>query len=251
MRLLAQVGSTQDLVLAAARAGEPEGLCVVADHQVHGRGRAGRAWKAPPGSSLMLSLLLRPPASHLPSSLPLVVGLAVARGIEAAGGPPVRLKWPNDCLIRGRKVAGVLVESLWTEAGQALAVGVGCNVSWEGILVDDSIAPGATALDREGWRGSGPGLAAAVLASLSDHYRSWSDLGFPALRDSWLERAEWIGEEVQVASGPAPLVGRLEGVDDEGRLLVTGAHGQVAVAAGDLATGPSPSLRPAPRADRS
>jgi BirA family biotin operon repressor/biotin-[acetyl-CoA-carboxylase] ligase len=199
----------------------------------------------------MLSLLLRPPASHLPSSLPLVVGLAVARGIEAAGGPPVRLKWPNDCLIRGRKVAGVLVESLWTEAGQALAVGVGCNVSWEGILVDDSIAPGATALDREGWRGSGPGLAAAVLASLSDHYRSWSDLGFPALRDSWLERAEWIGEEVQVASGPAPLVGRLEGVDDEGRLLVTGAHGQVAVAAGDLATGPSPSLRPAPRADRS
>ena len=248
MRLLAQVGSTQDLILAAARGGEPEGLCVMADHQVHGRGRAGRTWQAPPGSSLMLSLLLRPPGSGQAASLPLVVGLAVARGIEAAGGPPVRLKWPNDCLIGGRKVAGVLVESLWTEEGQAVAVGVGCNVFWEGLRMDDAIAPGATALDREGWRGSGARLAAEVLASLSDHYRSWRDLGFPALREPWLRRAVWIGEEVQVASGTAPLQGRLEGVDDEGRLLVTGPHGQVAIAAGDLSTGPLPSVRPARRA---
>jgi BirA family biotin operon repressor/biotin-[acetyl-CoA-carboxylase] ligase len=247
VRLLSQVGSTQDLIQVAARAGEPEGLCVIADHQVHGRGRAGRAWQAPPGSSLMLSLLLRPPDSGRPTSLPLVVGLAVARGIEAAGGPPVRLKWPNDCLIGSRKVAGVLVESLWTDWGRALAVGVGCNVFWEGVLVDDALASRATALDREGWRGSGAGLAAEVLASLSDHYRSWSNVGFAALRDSWLERAEWIGEEVQVASGPVPLVGRLEGVDDEGRLLVTGPHRRVAVAAGDLSAGPFPSLRPARR----
>ena len=248
MRLLAQVGSTQDLILAAARGGEPEGLCVLADHQVHGRGRAGRTWQAPPGSSLMLSLLLRPPDSVQTATLPLVVGLAVARGIEAAGGPPVRLKWPNDCLIGGRKVAGVLAESLWTEKGQAVAVGVGCNAFWEGLGRGDPIAPGATALDREGWRGSGSRLAVEVLVSLNDHYRSWSDLGFPALRQPWLERAEWIGEEVEVAGATAPLVGRLDGVDDQGRLLVTRPEGQVAVAAGDLSPGPRPSVRPASRA---
>ncbi len=244
MRLLAQVGSTQDLILAAARQGEPEGLCVMADRQVHGRGRAGRAWHAPPGTSLMLSLLLRPSGSAPIASLPLVVGLAVARGIEAAGGPPVSLKWPNDCLIGGRKVAGVLIESLWTEEGEAVAVGVGCNLFWEGAHVDHAIALEATALDGEGWRGSGDKLAAEVLASLNEHYRSWSDLGFAALRQEWLERAEWIGEEVLVASGSVPLVGRLEGVDDEGRLILSGPHGPVAIAAGDLSPGPGASLRP-------
>ncbi len=247
MRLLAQVGSTQDLILAAARQGEPEGLCVIADQQAHGRGRAGRSWQAPPGTSLMLSLLLRPPSSRPIAPLPLVVGLAVARGIEAAGGPSVRLKWPNDCLIGGRKVAGTLVESLWTEAGQAVAVGVGCNAFWDGALVDHAIALEATALDGEGWRGSGDELAAEVLASLNDHYRSWSDLGFPALRQAWLERAEWIGEEVQVVSGSVPLVGRMEGVDDEGRLIISAPHGPVAIAAGDLSPGPAPSVRPARR----
>ena len=245
VRLLAQVGSTQDLILAAARQGEPEGLCLLADQQVHGRGRAGRSWQAPPGTSLMLSLLLRPAGSHPIASLPLVVGLAIARGIEAAGGPQVGLKWPNDCLIGGRKVAGVLVESLWTEEGQAVAVGVGCNLFWDGFLIDEALAQGATALDREGWRGSGSSLAAEVLASLNDHYRSWSELGFPALRPSWLARAEWIGEVVQVGSGTAPVVGRMDGVDDEGRLLISGPDGPVAIAAGDLSPGPNGWVRAA------
>ncbi|MGC8474080.1 MAG: hypothetical protein ACP5PW_06715, partial [Candidatus Dormibacteria bacterium] len=135
-----------------------------------------------------------------------------------------------------------LVESLRTEGVQAVAVGVGCNLFWDGVLIDDALARRATALDREGWRGTGAGLAAELLASLNDHYRSWSYLGFPSLRESWLERAEWIGEVVQVASGTAPLVGRMEGVDDEGRLVISSPGGQVAVAAGDLSPGPSPSV---------
>ncbi|MGA9776598.1 MAG: biotin--[acetyl-CoA-carboxylase] ligase, partial [Candidatus Dormiibacterota bacterium] len=95
-----RVGSTQDLVAAAARAGEPEGLVVFADLQTSGRGRAGRRWEAPPGTAVMFSLLWRPPVGpdHL-STLPLVAGLAIAVAVAAVGGPRVEIKWPNDCLV--------------------------------------------------------------------------------------------------------------------------------------------------------
>ena len=244
LRLLARVGSTQDLVLAAARAGVPEGLCVIADEQVSGRGRAGRRWQAPPGSSLMLSLLWRPPPDRPVSPLPLVVGLAVARGIEAAGGPPVQLKWPNDCLIAGRKVAGVLVESRAGGDGLVVAVGVGCNVSWGGLTPDGPITLPATSLDHEGWGGGRTELAAEVLAALHDQYWSWREGGFERLRTAWMERAAWRDQEVRVATAKGSLVGRLEGVDGEGRLLLAGPDGQRAVAAGDLELASPAAVRP-------
>ncbi len=225
---------------AAARAGEPEGLVVFADLQTSGRGRAGRRWEAPPGTAVTFSLLWRPPGGpdHL-STLPLVAGLAIAVAVEAVGGPRVEIKWPNDCLVGGRKLGGVLAERVVGGAPPAVVLGVGCNVSWAGIPHRDRPKADATALDLEGWAGSRGELAAEILASLHRHYLIWREGGFANLRPQWLDRAAWVGEGVVVGMEGGPVRGTYRGVDESGMLLLETCPGQtVQVAAGDLGRGP-------------
>src|SRR5262249_5814013 len=127
---LPRTGSTNDEALARARAGAPHGLVIVADEQTRGRGRLGRVWHSPPGDNLYLSVLLRrdrPPAWALP--LPLIAGVAVSDTLEGFSCGTA-IKWPNDVLIDGRKVAGILTESS-TVGGrlEAIVVGIGVNVN--------------------------------------------------------------------------------------------------------------------------
>jgi biotin-[acetyl-CoA-carboxylase] ligase BirA-like protein len=127
------VGSTNDIVKTLAEHGAPAGVVAIADHQSRGRGRRDRRWDAPPGRALLMSMLFRP-AAHSPAdfagTIPLRVGMAVARAIAATAGVDVRLKWPNDVLAAdGRKVAGILCESSLTSTGLAFTVvGIGINV---------------------------------------------------------------------------------------------------------------------------
>ena len=147
VRWFAELDSTNRYLVDEARAGAPAGTVVVADHQTAGRGRLGRTWVAPPGASLLTSVLLRPqlPAErrHL---LVAAAGLAMAEAVESETGVVAGLKWPNDLLVGDRKLCGVLAEA----AADALVVGLGVNVEWTDVPGD--LAAIATACNLEGGR---------------------------------------------------------------------------------------------------
>jgi len=233
-------GSTNADLLARALGGEPEGAVLAAEEQRAGRGRMGGTWTAPPRAALTFSMLLRPavpPARR--GWLPLLTGVAVATAVTGVTGVETRLKWPNDLLAAGAKLAGILAEA----SGDAVVVGIGLNVSTEpaefpaprpGALPATSLrAAGATALDREE-------LLLATLEGFERWYRAWQQAGGDpdrsGLRPGYTRLSATIGRSVraelpggQVLSGPAV------GVDSDGRLLVRVSPGsEVAVAAGDV-----------------
>ncbi len=248
-RLYAQVNSTQDLVTAAAEAGAAQGLVVIADEQLSGRGRSGRQWIAPPGSSLMFSVLLRPQVGvECSTSLSLVAGLALVEGLALAGGPRTELKWPNDCLCGDRKLAGVLAESATMSGGELVVIlGIGCNVSWAQAQIPAELRQTGTACDLEGHPLDRTDLAEAVLRRLAIRYMEWTSGGFSALRDAWIGHAAWIGQEV-IAQTPSGVVqGIARGVSEVGDLIVETTHGPLAIVAGELRRPGGPQLRLARR----
>lgn len=151
------IGSTNDVVADLAAAGAPAGATVIAEHQSAGRGRLGRAWTAPPGRALLLSVLFRPRpvADPQAGTVPIRVGLAAARAVERAGGEPVRIKWPNDLVAAdGAKLGGILCES---RSPGTVVAGIGINVG----QTRDELPAGATSLRLLGSRQP---LPRAVLA---------------------------------------------------------------------------------------
>src|SRR5688500_9752782 len=122
IRWFAELDSTNRLAAALARAGAPDGVVVGADHQTAGRGRRGRTWDSRPGASLLVSVVLRP----APALVTLAAGVAAAEACEAVAGVAVELKWPNDLLVDGAKLGGILSELV----GHAAVVGLGLNLKW-------------------------------------------------------------------------------------------------------------------------
>ena len=159
--MLAQTGSTNDDLLAAARAGAAEGAVLVAEHQTRGRGRQGRQWVSRTGSALIFSVLLRP-AAVPPADrgwLPLLTGVAVARALRQQAGVDAALKWPNDVLAGGAKLAGILAE----QAGEAIVMGVGLNVA---ATRDELPPPGPGALPADLAGAARPSAATASARQL-------------------------------------------------------------------------------------
>jgi BirA family biotin operon repressor/biotin-[acetyl-CoA-carboxylase] ligase len=232
-----ELDSTNVLAMHLAREGAPEGLVVVADHQTSGRGRLGRTWEAPPGSSLLVSILFRPGPMLPPERghlLTAAVGLAAAAACESLTGVPPDLKWPNDLLVGGRKLAGILAESDLS-GGQlaAVVVGLGLNVSsappgFEAISLAEA-AHGAVAPD--------PGaLLDAVLHEIDQRYPD-----FEQIADEFRRRCETLGRRVKVELGHETLVGTAVDLSDEGHLGVEDSEGRLRwIAAGDVT-----HLRPA------
>jgi BirA family biotin operon repressor/biotin-[acetyl-CoA-carboxylase] ligase len=229
---VAESGSTNAELAAQAGAGAPGGTVLVADHQTAGRGRFQRVWHAPPGASIALSVLLRPPS--VPAGrwlwLPLIAGLAVADGLRAAGGVDARLKWPNDVLIGGRKVCGILAERVESPDGAAVVLGMGINT----LLAEaDLPVPTATSLALEGSTATPAEVVRAVLLTLEGWYTRW--LAGEDLREAYASRCDTVGREVRVelSPGDAPE-GVAVGVDADGRLLVRTGSGVRGFAAGDV-----------------
>jgi BirA family biotin operon repressor/biotin-[acetyl-CoA-carboxylase] ligase len=213
------IGSTSDRLKALARGGAPEWTVVLADVQTGGRGREGRTWVSPPGG-LYLSVLLRPRVEKV-GLLPLVAGVAVA---EAAGelGVPTELKWPNDVLASGRKLAGILSEAASGPAGvEWIALGIGVNVSLDAACLAPEMRVAVTSLGAEGAADvSVPAVAAAVLARLAVCYDVLRS-NPPAVVSAWRSRAvAWWGSQVDVSAGGTSLQGRLLDVDQEGALVL-------------------------------
>ncbi|MQA98998.1 MAG: biotin--[acetyl-CoA-carboxylase] ligase [Actinobacteria bacterium] len=150
-RYLPEVGSTNTEALAWAADGADEGAIVVTEHQTAGRGRRGRTWFDEPGTSLLFSLILRPGiAFDRLGLLPVALGTAVATALEDACGIAARTKWPNDVTVRGRKIAGILVETKLVGSNVDIAVaGVGLNHDWSGVQVPGGIADTATSVSTE------------------------------------------------------------------------------------------------------
>lgn len=231
---VASTGSTNADLAAAARDGAASGRVLVSDHQSAGRGRFARVWEAPPRTSLAISALLRPPAAVPPSRwlwLPLLAGLAVADGVRLATGVAAELKWPNDVLIQGRKVCGILSERVDSAAGPAVIIGMGINTT---LGADQLPVPTATSLALAGAGVEPAEVAAAVLESLGGWYLRW--LGGVDLRPDYAARCSSVGRNVRVQlSATESVQGDATGVDSEGCLLVR-VDGRVrAFAAGDVA----------------
>jgi BirA family biotin operon repressor/biotin-[acetyl-CoA-carboxylase] ligase len=202
VRWFAEVDSTNRVAADLARAGAPDGVVVGSDFQTAGRGRRGRAWESPPGSGLLVSVLLRP----APPLVTLAAGVAAADAIEEVAGVPATLKWPNDILVDGAKVAGILTELV----GGAAVVGLGVNLTW---------AP-------EGAACLGPGVDRdALLAAYLDALATPGDV-----LGRYRSRCATLGRTVRVELPGATVEGVATDVDDDGRLVVDGRE----IAAGDV-----------------
>lgn len=225
VRFAAQVASTNDEARRAADEGAPHGTVCVADVQSAGRGRGGKAWHAAAGESLLVSVLLRPPPEVQPlPCLALVAGLAVARAVDealAGAGRPERagVKWPNDVLVTGRKLAGVLVEAVQRAGAPAVIVGMGVNVG--ATELPGPLAHTATSLALLGARVDRAELLVSVLVALDAAYATFAQGGLPALLDELRARDVLRGNPVSVGE----LRGEACGLDASGRLRLRDANG--------------------------
>ena len=194
--------STQLLLLDS---GLPEGAVAVTDHQTGGRGRLGRTWVDAPGTSILCSVLLRPPAGSRPPQLSLVCGLAVAETVEDATGLAAQLKWPNDVMLDRRKVAGILLEA----RGGDVVCGMGVNVNQtREQLPPDARTPAGSLRTVTGSSYEREPLLADLLSRLEAHYRTWREHGLAALHDGIGARNFLFGRRVQI-DGRAAVAGAL------------------------------------------
>ncbi|HEY5981489.1 MAG TPA: biotin--[acetyl-CoA-carboxylase] ligase [Microlunatus sp.] len=233
--VVAETGSTNADLATRARAGEPAGLVLATDHQVSGRGRLGRTWSAPAGSSIAMSVLLRPerdPATW--TWLPLLAGLAVADTLRAVAQVPALLKWPNDVLVGDAKVCGILAERVDSPQGPACVLGLGINIH---LTADELPVSTATSLAvlRPGRSFVRAEIMATVLATLAVLYHRWEDGLDADLAAQYVARSGTLGRSVRVLTGGgASVTGEAVGVDAEGRLRVRTPAGVEIFAAGDV-----------------
>jgi BirA family transcriptional regulator, biotin operon repressor / biotin---[acetyl-CoA-carboxylase] ligase len=231
LRVLAETGSTNDDVAAAARAGAPEGLVIAAEWQRAGRGRLDRRWALPPRSGIAVSVLLRP-TNVAPARLgwlPLLAGVALTEAVRRVSEVDAVLKWPNDLLVDARKCAGILTEA----HGDAVVIGVGLNAT---VRRDELPTDQATSLALAG--ASNPDrdpLLRAILRTLAVWYGRWQASGGDAetsgVRAAYLFHCATVGRQVRLAlPDGAEVAGRAETVDKDGCLVVDGT----AYAAGDV-----------------
>jgi BirA family biotin operon repressor/biotin-[acetyl-CoA-carboxylase] ligase len=242
IRIVGATASTNTDVLRQAAAGAPEGLVIAAESQTAGKGRLGRTWQTRPGAALTFSVLVRPDAVPQASRgwLPLLAGVAVVSALAEVTSLAAKLKWPNDVLAGGGKLAGILAE----QSGGAIVVGIGINVLGGEAELPVSTA---TSLQRCGLGGTDRTvLLAAILRQFEHWYLRWRDVGpgdaeNSGLRKEYLAVSATVGEQVRVQlPGDRVLTGTAAGVDGAGQLLIDTDDGLVAVSAGDVV-----HLRPA------
>jgi len=238
---LAEVTSTMDVALTLGRGDAPSGTVVVAGVQTRGRGRAGRAWAAPPGSALLCSVLLRTALAPVDlATLPLAIGSAVAAVVDPMVGGQCRLKWPNDLLVGDRKLGGILVQTIPIDGRERslVVVGIGLNV----VSGRDALPDGATSLAVEGDPSITVGRVEADLWSALQHaWEEFEGSGGRVDLSAWRDRAAYAGESVEIHGPDGPRQGTLRGVADDGALLLEVAGGVVQRhVAGDLVRGPRP-----------
>ena len=229
-RWFARIGSTNAEALAWLRDGAPAGALVLADEQLQGRGRRGRGWHTPAGAALAVSLILRPTAKALPQ-VTMLGALAIAEIAAAAGASDVSLKWPNDVLVGGRKLAGVLCEAVWQGdqlTGAVLGMGINVRVDFRGSALEGHATSLETVCGRRLER-------AQLLARLLERVEHWlGQTDGESLYHAWRARLRLPTELVQING----LCGVPDDVGPDGALILRDADGSLhQLHGGELQTG--------------
>jgi BirA family biotin operon repressor/biotin-[acetyl-CoA-carboxylase] ligase len=229
--------STNDDAWVALAAGGPDGVAVIADEQRSGRGRMGRQWSHAVGQGLALSVGLRVPrGAAATSTIPLAAGLAVADALAALGFEP-RLKWPNDVLLDGRKVAGVLCEMRRMREDDAVVVGIGVNVAQRPQDFPPTLAGQATSLAIAGAAVSLEDAAARVCDALEVRVLQLRRGDRAGVLEAWSARAAFWGEPVTVRAPDGDVTGVALRLDPDGALVLRMEGGEWTAMAGDLLAG--------------
>jgi BirA family transcriptional regulator, biotin operon repressor / biotin---[acetyl-CoA-carboxylase] ligase len=219
--------STQRLLPADA----PEGAVAVCEEQTEGRGRRGRSWQAPTGTAILCSTMLRPPASTRVSELSLVAGVAVAETVERATGRSAQVKWPNDVLLDGRKVAGILAEG----GSDGVVLGIGLNVDQaESELPEPSGTRPGSLFAADGARRDRAPLLADLLAALEVAYGRWLERGLAGFAPELARRDALRGRELEIDG----LRGVAAGIAAGGELVLETDAGPRLVSSGEAIVAP-------------
>jgi BirA family biotin operon repressor/biotin-[acetyl-CoA-carboxylase] ligase len=229
------IDSTNACARALGDAGTAEGTVVIADFQTNGRGRLGRSWQAEPNSSLLFSVLLRPPISIETSGLlTLYASVAIARATERTIGQPVECKWPNDLLLGGKKFCGILLENSFQQGGLSYAVvGAGVNVSQQSVPPELSeratslaIATGKM-IDRKL-------LFHSILSEMDALYQQARKGDFAYITSEWTRRCSIFGKSVTVQQHDRIISGTALRLNEDAGLVIRTQEGPETVYAGDV-----------------
>ncbi|GAV23196.1 biotin--[acetyl-CoA-carboxylase] ligase [Carboxydothermus pertinax] len=227
------IGSTNDRAKELAVMGVPEGFLVSANGQTTGRGRLGRSWASPVGQGLYFSIILYPnlPPVELPK-LTLLAGLALGQAVENLG-VEAKIKWPNDLLIKGKKVAGILTE-MSAEAERTIFAVVGVGINIEPLNERESFSYPATFLKEHVAIVSRLKLLASFLGYFEEQYELFKKGEFARILKEYEKRLAFRGEEVKIISGSHEYSGRLSGLADDGALIIQDGFTTRRFAAGEI-----------------
>ncbi|MBJ6727553.1 biotin--[acetyl-CoA-carboxylase] ligase [Geomesophilobacter sediminis] len=235
---LKETESTNAVAFKLAEEGGVEGTVVIADAQSAGKGRLGRVWLSPPGVNLYCSVILRPPISPVAAcQLTFLSVVAVARAVEACTTVTPQIKWPNDILVSGKKVAGLLNEmNAETEKVNFVVLGIGVNLNMRADQFGTTLRHPATSLfEAGGVEVNRVQFARTLLAELDRLYEVFLKEGEAPIRSEWLERSRICGRGVKVSCGEREFSGVVEGLDAFGALLVRLSDGKLeTVLSGDV-----------------
>ncbi|KAB2953087.1 biotin--[acetyl-CoA-carboxylase] ligase [Heliorestis acidaminivorans] len=224
------INSSNEKAKEFAREGAEEGTVVLAEEQQAGKGRLGRTWHSPLGLGLYLSIILRPsiPLALTPQ-ITLLTALSIAKTIEKMTSLGPAIKWPNDILLDGKKVCGILTElSAEMDGVKHIVVGIGLNLNQEATDFPTAVTSQASSVSMQaGEKVDRLAFFNKLLMQLEDDYEHWLEQGFSAIRQQWLDRAVGLGDTVRVIAGSAQWQGRMEGIDDMGALLVRNKAGEI------------------------
>lgn len=221
VHFFSSIDSTQNELHSLAKEGAPEGTVVIADQQLGGKGRLGRVWHSPPGSAISISILLRPKLElHRCPQLTLLAAVAIVEAIREQTGLPVEIKWPNDVLLNGKKICGILTElNAESDCINYLIIGVGINVNTPAF--PDELSSIATSLAIEKKESiQRVTLIQNLLQRLEDLYLLYLKEGFAPIKSRWESYAISIGKRVTIRQMSGSMTGLALGIDDTGVLLV-------------------------------
>lgn len=231
------IGSTNDEAFRLGEEGAPEGTVLIAESQSSGRGRMQRIWYSPPGANIYTSMILRPPVGTIQATqIPIAAGVAVAETINEFCPGKASIKWPNDVLIGGKKVCGILAQMKMSgQTVDFIVVGIGINVNLAREQYPHDIQEIATSLAIEAGREiSRPDLIIRLYENMAKWYRELTRNGFSAVRERWLNLSEMIGKTVSVMFQNETVSGKAVGLDEDGSLILMTANNQkLTVSAGD------------------